>query len=76
MRNVPASTVARCWARVRPQRMSSLLIPVGEDPDDCLIEEIPVEGFGDWRHALHVLCFLLREPFSWPIAPTEKLMGV
>ena len=27
---------------------------VGEDPDQCLVEEIPAEGFDRRRHAVHV----------------------
>jgi hypothetical protein len=35
--------------------LSSLFILVGGDTDDCLIKEIPAEGFGGRRHAAHAL---------------------
>jgi hypothetical protein len=35
--------------------MSFLL--VGEDLDECLVEGILAEEFGDPRHAVHVLAF-------------------
>ena len=41
-------------SRVGPKRLPFLL--VGEDSDECLVEEIAAEGFGGRRHALHVLC--------------------
>ena len=47
--------MARLWARVRPHRLSFLL--GGDDPENRIVAEIPDEGFGGRRHAVHVLCF-------------------
>jgi hypothetical protein len=52
--SVRAQAMARRWARVRPHRLS-LLLGV-DDPENRLVEEIPAEGFGGRRHAVHVLC--------------------
>jgi hypothetical protein len=52
--SVRAPAMARRWARVRPHRLSVLL--GGDDPENRLVEEIPAEGFGGRRHAVHVLC--------------------
>jgi hypothetical protein len=46
----------RPWAVVRLHRLSFLL--VGGAPEECLVKEIPAEGLGGWRHALHVLALL------------------
>ena len=47
--------MARHWARVRPLRLSFLL--GGDDPENRIVEEIPDEGFGSRRSAVHILCF-------------------
>jgi hypothetical protein len=59
-RNVRAPTAARFCSGERLQRPSFFLILLsfllaGEDPDGCLVEEIPAEVFGGWRHAVHVV---------------------
>jgi hypothetical protein len=51
--------VAGPRAGVPPKRLPFLL--VGEDSDECLVEEI-AEGFGGRRHAVRVLCFMVG---SW-----------
>jgi hypothetical protein len=42
---------------VRPKRLPFPL--VGEDSDECLVEEIAAEGLGGRRHAFNVFCSLL-----------------
>jgi hypothetical protein len=54
--SVRAPATARRWACVLPHCLSFLL--GGDDPENRLVEEIPAEGFGGRRHAVHV--FALR----------------
>jgi hypothetical protein len=60
--SVLATAMARPWAGVCPHRLAFLLS--GDDPENRLVEEIPAEGFGGRRHAVHVLCFIKR---AWKI---------
>jgi putative DNA methylase len=53
--SVRGPAMARRWARVRPHRLSFLL--GGDVPATRIVEEIPAEGFGVRRHAVHALCF-------------------
>jgi RHS repeat-associated protein len=55
--SVRAPAMARRWARVRLHRLSYLL--GGDGPENRIVEEIPAEGFGGQRRAVHVLCFIL-----------------
>jgi hypothetical protein len=53
--SVRAPAMARRRARARPHRLSFL--PGGDDPGNRIVEEIPAEGFGGRRHAVHFLSF-------------------
>jgi hypothetical protein len=55
---VRALAISRPWAVVRSHRLSFLF--VGRDPEDCLVEGIPAEGFLGWQHAIHFLCSWLQ----------------
>ena len=59
--------MARRWARVRPHRLSCLR--GGDDPENRLVEEIPAEGFGGRRRAVHV--FRFQQRYLPPVRETE-----
>jgi hypothetical protein len=57
--------------------LSSLFILVGGDTDDCLIKEIPAEGFGGRRHAAHALCVPSTfTPHLPPFPPSPEVAPV
>jgi hypothetical protein len=70
--DVRASTVARLRAVLRSRRLSFFL--VGRDPEECLVDEIPTEGFSGRGLAVYVLASILQtaildRPSHGPVVP-------